>query len=280
MEEQFPQLDYDQRIALTCEIILDVLIAIRHLNYTKDCAHRDIKPENIALCQKKWCILDFECAAEVGQKVKGTVGSPYYMHPWCFVDCTKSTFPGNDMYAVALIMRQLLGLPSMFTSKSYYDLIDEKISIHRAEISAKWQNHEFPKFTDDSTGFGKLTRLTEQMSGLMSDQPSIDDVIDTLKSVHEKTCKNLSPTNRDSATSRDCTMGFINVVQLLDVPNAGKLDTSSSLFNDLYESSRSDGYFSSSRDKAEAYMQEVPKVLEFKMTTKALDDTSICCHYE
>jgi len=239
MEGQMSQLDYEDRMALTCEILIDVMNAVRYLNYSKDFVHRDLKPENIALCEGKWCILDFECAAQIGQKVRA-VGSPFYMHPWCFLDPSKSALPGNDMYAVGQIMRQLLLLPSSFQSTSYYEIMHEKVSIYKAEIKEKWEKHKSAPLTDGTTIINRLIRLSEEMCGLMSDQPDIDDVIERLQQIHKEICSHLGHNIIRSPLSSE----------------------PSSLFSDLYKSSKSDGYFSSSQDKAKEYMREIPRVLE------------------
>lgn len=227
MNQQFKSLDETQRIILSCEILIDVLEALSYLNYTKDYAHRDIKPENIALCGGKWCIVDFECAISVGQKVKGTSGSPYYMHPWCFIDSDKSTLPGNDLYAIGVVLNQLLDLPPMFHSTNYYQLVDEKIAIHKANLVTKWGNGKAESLFVDMTPFGRLRHLSEQMCGLMSDQPSIDSIINEIRMIYSSVSKSpLSP------------------------------------LSEIYDYSRSDGYFSSMHDKTTAFMEQVPLTLE------------------
>lgn len=239
MEGEMNQLDYEDRMALTCEILIDVLNAVRYLNYSKDFVHRDLKPENIALCEGKWCILDFECAAQIGQKVR-VVGSPYYMHPWCFLDPSKSALPGNDMYAVGQIMKQLLLLPPSFQSTCYYDIMHEKVALYKAEIKEKWEKRITIPPTDETSVINKLIRLSEEMCGLMSDQPDIDNVIERLRRIHEEICAHLGHKVTRSPLSSE----------------------PSSLFSELYKSSKSDGYFSSSQDKAREHMREIPRVLE------------------
>jgi serine/threonine protein kinase len=234
LETSFKCLDSNSRVMLSCEIILDILNAVSYLNYQKDFVHRDIKPENIALCNGKWCLVDLECAVKADNKTKNMGGSPYYMHPWCFVDTYYSSLPGNDLYAVGQVLRDLLSLPSLYHSRCFRDLANEKVALHKLRRDAKWMESIPSSYTPDDTPYGKLCRLTEQMCGLMSDQPSIDDIISEIRSVHDEMNELLSPVSSDP----------------------------SSLFSELYRSSRTDGYFSSSQDKAQSYMQEVPRMLE------------------
>lgn len=235
LETGFNSLQPEEKILLSCEIMLDLLHAVSYLNYQKDFVHRDIKPENIALCQDRWCLVDLECAVKADSKVKKIAGSAYYMHPWCFIDTNHSALPGNDLYAVGQVLRDLLSLPSMYYSKGYYDLVNEKVMLHKAKRDAKWLYSIDTPYTESNSAYGKLTRLTEQMCDLMSNQPSIDDVVAQIRDIYnEAKSPTLSPVSSDQ----------------------------SSLFSELYKSSRTDGFFSSSKEKVDTYMQEMPKMLE------------------
>jgi Protein kinase domain len=255
--DHFSSLSPTPHLILVCDIMLDLLKALTYLNYTVDYVHRDIKMENIARCEGKWCIIDLECAAISGSKVKDFAGSPYYMHPWCFIDTTVSALPGNDMYALGQVLKQLLLLPPSFKSTDYYRLVDEKIAIHKSKILAKWkpkspkksnnpqpnnsQQPEIPEQSEQPSNLpndpkGRLIHLSDIMCGLMSDQPNIDDLSNEITEI-------LSELNKTP-----------------DSPSSSSESTN--LFNELFRSSRSDGYFSTSREKNEEVLSTMPKVLE------------------
>lgn len=181
IEEEF-------HVFVVCEVILDVLDALKHLNYSVDFVHRDIKPENIARCNGKWCLIDFESATKVNSKNSETSGSPYYTHPWCFIDQTKSTYPGNDMYALGQVLKMLLLEPLDFSTENYYDLYEEKIEKMKSDLKTKWVENQLSSSLSSIYDSAKdsLSKIAKQMCSLMSEQPDIDDLYEKIKNIKDR----------------------------------------------------------------------------------------------
>lgn len=233
-EKHFHDLDLKTRLILICEIMLDVLNAITYLNYEVDYVHRDIKLDNIARFDDKWCIIDFESAVPVGSKDAEFTGSPYFVHPACFADSEKTAWPGNDMYALGQVLRKLLMLPADFQSETTYGIFREKLEVYKKEIHDKWSDgitKEYP--TGTSGNEERIIMISEKMCSLMSDQPPIDDVFKEFECIYLDLKKIEKPVSN--------------------------LSDSSSILTDLYKSSRSDGYFSSSTEGKVTFMQETCK---------------------
>lgn len=233
-EKHFHDLNTETRLILICEIILNVLEAIIFLNYEVGYVHRDIKLDNIARFDNKWCIIDFESAILVYSKDAEFTGSPYYVHPACFSDSEKTAWPGNDMYAIAQVLRKLLMLPSDYQSDTIYGIFREKLDVYKKEIHDKWSSGIIKQYpTEIPNNEERMIIMSEKMCSLMSDQPSIDDVYKEFESIYLdlKKVKKSEPTLSDSF----------------------------SIITDLYKSSRSDGYFSSSTDGKLIFMRETCK---------------------
>ena len=123
--------DREKYLVVVKKIMINTLNALMILNYVKGFVHRDIKPENIALCEDEWCFTDFEASARMGATSQEFVGSPYYMHPACFLDNGKTTHPGNDLYALGLVFDAILFQPKRFKSETIRELSDEKITAYK-----------------------------------------------------------------------------------------------------------------------------------------------------
>jgi serine/threonine protein kinase len=203
------------------KIMLDTLGALLTLNYKKGFVHRDIKPENIALFGDIWVLVDFETSAKVGTITHDLIGSPYYTHPSCYIDNNKSTHPGNDMYALSLVFEAILYLPKRFKSETLKELIDEKLLPYRNAREAKYLSDGTSHLRvrtscHVSVQMERLVSITERMGSLLlSDQPDIHDIIEEILCLSTKD------------------------------------DTS--FLDELYKSSSSDGYFSSSQVKRTSF---------------------------
>lgn len=180
--------DEEFHICIVCEVILDILDALKHLNYSVDFVHRDIKPENIARCNGKWCLIDFESATKVNSDSHETAGSPYYTHPWCFIDQTKSTYPGNDMYALGQVLKMLLLEPFDFDTNNYYQLYEAKIEKMKSDLKTKWVENQFSSSLSSIYDSPKdsLSRIAKQMCSLMSEQPDIDELYHKINEIKER----------------------------------------------------------------------------------------------
>ncbi len=166
------------------KIMIDTLGALLSLNYKKGYVHRDIKPENIALYNGNWILTDFEASIRVGASVCEFVGSPYYTHPSCYVDNSKSTHPGNDLYALSLVFETILFLPKRFKSETIEQLMDEKLVLYRKAREEKYLPKNGQRTLSSVRRLSTLDHLVDITmrigSELMSDQPDIHDIIEEL----------------------------------------------------------------------------------------------------
>lgn len=196
--DKFQNLDEKNYMILVCDIILGVIVALKYLNYRKDYVHRDINPANIALCRGKWCLIDFECAIEVGYKNPDILGSPLYMHPAGYVNSQHLAFPGNDLYALGMVIKDCLFEQHEYLSTNLHEIVKEKSEKFKTDIHRKWgmnlsgslnSDALVQSFEDSNLGQTereKLIGLSNRMCCLMSDQISIDDLSRNVEEIRAK----------------------------------------------------------------------------------------------
>jgi len=214
--------DRNKYLTVVKKIMLDTLRAVMMLNYDKGYVHRDIKPENIALLDDEWCLVDFEASARVGARVGQLIGSPYYIHPACFLDKNKSTHPGNDMFALSLVFERILFLPIRFKSLTYREMAEEKSELYKAVSEERYVTHTQPETSlrpNSRNVYDKLVNIAKRMgSVLMSEQPDIHDII-------------------------------AEIVEM-------SINDDNSFLDNLYSSSKSDGFFNKSLEERQQYERQ------------------------
>lgn len=121
--------------SFVCEIMFKLLHAVSHMNSLNVC-HRDIKVENCLLDSHgdvKLIDFGFSCNYIPGQKLKGIVGTPFYMAPEVFTD---EYGPECDVWSLGVLMHiLLLGVPP-FDSKSKTEVI-QRIKTCKVPFSSK-----------------------------------------------------------------------------------------------------------------------------------------------
>lgn len=198
--ENFQGLKEEDHMLLVCEISLDIIEALKYLNYYKNYTHRDINKFNIARCDGKWCLIDFESAVEVGIKNASLAGSPLYIHPSGYYDSSNLSLPGNDLYALGRVIKDMLLEPHEYVSQTFHEIVKEKVDRFRNDIHEKWGSDTPTKFDDPienslkrKTTREKIIDLSNRMCSLMSSQPSIDDLCDCFHEIRRNLLEPSSP---------------------------------------------------------------------------------------
>lgn len=96
-----------------------IFSAINYLNH-KGYVHRDLKPENICLeSDDKIKVIDFGTARKFthGKKLKGIIGTPFYMAPEIFNE--KKYNEKADVWSLGIIMFVLLTGKSPFLGNDF-----------------------------------------------------------------------------------------------------------------------------------------------------------------
>lgn len=214
IDEKFQGLTGDHHIITVCDIIIDIVKALKYLNYNKDYVHRDIKPENIALCGDKWCLIDFECAVKVGTKNPDVLGSPLYMHPSGFYNSENLALPGNDHYALGCVIKDMLYVEHEFDTSNLHRMVMEKSEKYINEIHKKWDpmgastRSESFLSLEFSNPKDKLINLSNRLCCLMSDQITVDEISENVERIRRDLLNDSKSVNIRSFLSSFKSDGF------------------------------------------------------------------------
>lgn len=164
-------------------ILSNILEALHHLNFTKHYVHGDVNFSNIVFHNNRWCLVDLDCAVHVGSDVDMFQGTPYFMHPVCFVDKGYLSTPCNDLYALGLMLQIFLGKVSLNQQseltgpKAQYACALEKERIYNQLLQTPFllagsKSTEFYNKLLAMPKFEALSQLADQMCGC---HPSLVD---------------------------------------------------------------------------------------------------------
>jgi eukaryotic-like serine/threonine-protein kinase len=132
------------------ELLIPISEAV-HEAHTLGVIHRDIKPDNVFLHQTQGMrrpqakLLDFgiskikegmHLTQHGALKTQGVLGTPYYMSPEQHMD-TGSVDHRTDIYALGILLYQLLTLEVPFTGDTYFEIAKQHIQapIESIEVS-------------------------------------------------------------------------------------------------------------------------------------------------
>lgn len=231
LQKQLPNLirsNPQHHEAIILHVMSDLLRAIEYM-HSNGFAHGDIKPENIAYYRGHWCLIDLDCAVQIGSEVGEFAGSPHYVHPACFSDRNQRAQPGNDIYALGQVLKMLLN-PSISLDNvdgSLSEAAKQKTELYESEKAI----YEARKKLSAQTGDGAIRSLREVFDEGVSIRDKLSIIADRMTSA--------VPAMQPSvAELRDCFEQLKN-----ELLSKTKCDTLESELHGFYDALKSSGFF-------------------------------------
>lgn len=178
------------KIPLALHVLNDVCKALISLHLDKGLVHRDIKPENIGFYRGHWCLIDFDCAKKLGERVSSYSGTVSYSHPSAIYNSENTTNPSTDLFALGETILYIFNQNAKY--RSYRDAIAVKDSEYRDALKLKHeQGVSAPSLlaTVEATSDieGKIMLIARALTQtLASDQPSLLELRECISHVMEK----------------------------------------------------------------------------------------------
>lgn len=182
--------------AKAIELFEQLCTALLHC-HSKGVYHRDLKPENILLANGKVKLADFGLATTSATSTDFGCGSIRYNSPECFKGNTPYNCASNDIWALGIILINLLTSKNPWVEPTH---TDKHFNVHILQYNK--HSHKRDSFATQFNFPPKMCLLLRQIFSIdPSKRPQIPEIMRQLESIYSHTKQAYVPMSPSSQTS-------------------------------------------------------------------------------
>ncbi|MCX7120673.1 MAG: hypothetical protein NTZ67_02680 [Gammaproteobacteria bacterium] len=159
-------------ITITAYMLRDLLVAMQAI-HKKGYAHADVKPENMAVSMAtsvpRAIMIDMEGALKNG--ASNFIGTILYTHPGCFADSKLCATASNDIYALGLSLKLMMGDIAAKKWVEYWENLNKthNVSFELAKLQAAKYNADL-----EAVKQNKLIQLPQELLTRLKMLPNVE----------------------------------------------------------------------------------------------------------